>query len=66
MLVAGTIRHILFFPDDTQAAYYSSLVADPPEGSSLEHPQRALQVIRRHEVHRNWQHAFRDFDLRTD
>lgn len=37
-------RHILFFPDEDQAAYYRTLIADPPPGAPAEHPQRAVQV----------------------
>lgn len=42
-------RHILFFPDQDQAAYYQKLVANPPKGAPEEHPQRAVQV-RRHDI----------------
>eukprot|EP00903_Cladosiphon_okamuranus_P015379 g14205.t1 len=37
-------RHILFFPDQDQAAYYPTLVANPPKGAPEEHPQRAVQI----------------------
>lgn len=37
-------RHILFFPDQNQAAYYQTLIANPPKGAPAEHPQRAVQV----------------------
>ncbi len=37
-------RHILFFPDQDQAAYYQALIANPPKGAPEDHPQRAVQV----------------------
>ncbi|CAN0072486.1 unnamed protein product, partial [Sphacelaria rigidula] len=37
-------RHITFFPDEDQAAFYPALIKQPPSGAPEDHPQRALQV----------------------